>query len=403
MAFLKDISTKFWSYVSPRKTQQRRDKPFKIPPKPVHLPRKPVPGITSSSDGEMSPDSRVRNWHVRTPSPSRSTILPTTEASRSPPTSPERPYTDYAGDTLIDGLVDALADEDAFDANEDTVVVDDGTFHQDVAKHFDPQGELERRREQGDGLRAAGWSEDTVALFQKLGMRGFEPLFLHSWIDDFGSLPTNLFTRNADYAYIKPMYESDFRAQRALEDLFSLGGRARDAVQENAPQRTAEWHIRQHVKKYNKWALKDGDIERQWNDISLFDIVSGTKHVEAKELEQKMLRKLDRLAALWRDGFRIRHMENANGGKEESVTIPDVPTLYGVITSHTIMAFVAFDVHAPTRTLRTVAIFDFSSEKYDVWNSVAVAIFVIHCRNLLLEYQDDLPEAEVVESEDPDL
>lgn len=82
---------------------------------------------------------------------------------------------------------------------------------------------------------------------------------------------------------------------------------------------------------------------------------------------------------------------------------PEVPTLYGVISSHTIMAFVSYDVHAATPSLRTVAMFDFGQEGYDVWNSLAIAIFVIHCRNRMMELQDSLPRLEEASTDsDPD-
>ena len=83
------------------------------------------------------------------------------------------------------------------------------------------------------------------------------------------------------------------------------------------------------------------------------------------------------------------------------------PTLYGVIASHTVMAFVSYVVPTtahPKGSLRTIAIFDFGGDEgFDVWNSFAIAIFVIHCRNRMKEMQDFLPKPVVVLERDPDL
>ena len=88
-------------------------------------------------------------------------------------------------------------------------------------KAIDRDEERRRREAQGYDLRAAGWSEDAIFLFQKLGMRGFEPLLPYGWVEDFKSLPTDLFTPNMDKAFIKPMFDepdttSDFRGKFTL-------------------------------------------------------------------------------------------------------------------------------------------------------------------------------------------
>jgi hypothetical protein len=174
--------------------------------------------------------------------------------------------------------------------------------------------------------------------------------------------------------------------------------------------RTAEYQIREAVLKYNKWALRDGDIENTWNGLSLFDTISARKHVSSKVVEAKMLQKLGKLAAKWQEAFherQIQDYDNLNNGKSCAMDFesgPELPTLYGVISLNTIMAFVSYDVHAAKPMLRTVAMFEFANEGYDVWNSLAVAIFVVHCRNRMFNLQDCLPEREDRSSEtDPDV
>lgn len=226
MAFLRDVSNRFWSYVSPRKTQQRRNNneyKLQVPPIPQQLYNhkefnfkvSPIPKHAKSgsqaSPEEISPKTLVQRWN-RAPSQSDSGSIdgamlpPSPPISFSPPTSLERPYTDMEGDTMIDSMVGGLNpdSDDEWDANEETTLLDP-ELYLDEHKALDGEYERERREAQGRELRAAGWTEDAIFLFQKLGMRGFEPLLPSAWIDDFKMLPLDLFTRTLDKAFIKPM------------------------------------------------------------------------------------------------------------------------------------------------------------------------------------------------------
>lgn len=88
------------------------------------------------------------------------------------------------------------------------------------------------------------------------------------------------------------------------------------------------------------------------------------------------------------------------------MVVPEVPTLYGVTASHTVMAFVSYapsteDKEVPQ--LRLIAMFDFGKEGYDVWHALAVAIFITHCRNRMMQLKEVLPQPELPAEDDPDL
>lgn len=210
MAFLRDISDKFWNYVSPRKTQQRRDKDFKfkVPPLPQQSRKGSSKQDGEPSTGEMSPETRVQNWTVRSPSLSGSDSID--GLSPSPPTSLGRAYTDMEGDTLIDQIAEEMNpdSEEDWDANEETILIDEGRYI-DEHKAVDAEHERERREAQGRELRAAGWTEDAIFLFQKLGMRGFEPILPWGWVNDFSVIPLDMFTKNEDKTFIRPISGSD--------------------------------------------------------------------------------------------------------------------------------------------------------------------------------------------------
>jgi hypothetical protein len=179
---------------------------------------------------------------------------------------------------------------------------------------------------------------------------------------------------------------------KALKALIELGARARDSIISDAAQRTPEQIIRRGIWSYVKWATTDGKVDAAYN-IPVLAFESGANDVPTSTLQVNLLRKLGYIASQYKDAFRIRSSVERDEDGEESVEplseaeefTYKLPTLYGALVSHTVMAIVSYDILAPTPCLRTVAIFDFGQESYDVWNSLAVAIFVIHCRNVMME------------------
>lgn len=209
MTLLRDL----WNYcASPRKTQQRREKEFRVPTIPI----RPTPikkKIVIPESRGMSPESRVKVWAVRTPSPQSDMDVDQTLLPPSPPESAKPMDDDLEGDTLVESPSAQQSEKTGssgaqLDANGDTMVVDDGNY-MDVS--IDVEKERQRREQQGRELRDAGWSEDAVFLFQKLGLRGFEPLLPISWIDDLETLPEDLFTARLDKAFLRPANGTDFR------------------------------------------------------------------------------------------------------------------------------------------------------------------------------------------------
>ncbi|KAJ4368212.1 hypothetical protein N0V83_006568 [Neocucurbitaria cava] len=424
MALLHDLSASIWNYISPRKTQQRREKPFKVPAPPSHVKKSLAKRNATPEAKDMSPESLFKIWHTRTPSPQSDVDIDATLLPPSPPTSAQQSLADLEGDTLIPSSPlspsydKAGASADEVDANEDTMVVDDGTY-MNLHKRYNIDQERKRRYKQGRELRDAGWSEDAVFLFQKLGMRGFEPILPIDWIDDFETLPEDLFTAKLDKAFIKPAYGTDYHgkcnyilmsiveaanksiAQVALSNLFDLGSLARDAWHTRAPRRTPAYQIKRAVQKYTRWAMKDGGIDHIWPELPLYEIVTWGLNVHSSDGEKRMIEKLGKLHARWREALQT---QTAQG--ELTSAVPGVPTLYGVTASHTVMAFVSYA--PPTEEneqphLRLIAMFDFGKEGYDVWNSLAVAIFVIHCRTRMMQLKESLPEPQLSTDEDPDL
>lgn len=183
--------------------------------------------------------------------------------------------------------------------------------------------------------------------------------------------------------------------------MFDLGGRARDANLTKAPKRKPEYHIKRAVQQYTSWAMKDGAVDHLWASLPLFEVVTWPKTVHAAEGEQKMCAKLGKLYNKWYKALDIQKAED-RGDK----VVPEVPTLYGVTASHTIMAFVSYGPPSADKQqpqLRLIAMFDFGKDGYEVWHALAIAIFVTHCRNRMMQLKEMLPEQQLSTKEDPDL
>ncbi|KAJ4985845.1 hypothetical protein SVAN01_08643 [Stagonosporopsis vannaccii] len=418
MTILHEYAAKVWNYISPRKTQKAREKPFqfKIPAvpskpdfkKPQRL-QSPSQQLLSPPTRDLSPKTHVHVWHTTTPSPGSDVDI--TLVPMSPPDSfmqLTKDHDDFEGDTLfntspISPTFDKGSGSDLeVDANDDTVVVDDGGCL-DTHKGTSFNERLLKQQKQRQELHAAGWAEDAIFLFQKINMRGYEPIMPMEWFNDFPSLPADLFTDRVDKPFIRPALGTHYHAQLALCSLLDLGAYVRDSIMTRAPRRQPQYHVKRALAKYSAWAMKDGGVDALWSTLPLFETVTVDKHVPSTVLESRTLDKLGDLHERWQRTLAAQ--ASSTSFTSTSSTSLEAPTLYGISASHSIMAFVSY--LAPSKEnripgLRLIAMFDFGKEGFDVWNALAAAIFVTHCRNRMMELKEYLPEPALRVEEDPD-
>lgn len=266
--------------------------------------------------------------------------------------------------------------EHPVDANDDTIVTETA-YDKPTARAF--AAERQHREAGAASLASSGWSEADIALFHHLSMRGFEPLLPHHWEKDFQVLPSALFTSDTEKALVKALGKkkgAKFRATKALETLLELGPKVRDKVISDKPP---EGYMKRATEAYVKWGMADLGLRRKtWTSAIAIQI--GDKNTDPKDLQDGITSKLENLRSLWQG-------ENSDGPRD------DIPQVYGVIISHTIVAFVSYissttnDVESNeevrNKKLRTIAMFDFGNSDYDVWNSFAIAILAVHCRNIV--------------------
>ena len=121
------------------------------------------------------------------------------------------------------------------------------------------------------------------------------------------------------------------------------------------------------------------------------------------DVVNRLQKEIYELGALYRDEFRV--VPSVEGGKSKAKSAKEdedfkhpLPTLYGLVVAHTVVALVTYDSAVEGKALRNLALFDFGDYEQDVWNAFAVAMIVIWARNYLVT----LPWEEVQEDEEED-
>ena len=247
-----------------------------------------------------------------------------------------------------------------------------------------------------EDLRDQGWDDDHIVLVQRIMNRGFEPLMPHHWKFDYRFMPDALFAED-DEAFISSVRNDHYRGLMALEKLLELGGRVRDRIllQKKLNGRVRpEEQTRRMLNEYIKWADQDANLDPQ-TSIPLLALEMKPANTPAIELQENAKRKLARLAARYREAFRISpsiettspHPHNPLLSDNKLLTHP-LPTLYALIASHTLIALVAYNPNAAAPGVKSVAFFDMKDRDYDVWNALALACVVCHLRNVRVRIRE---------------
>ncbi|TKX21880.1 putative DNA binding protein 10 [Elsinoe australis] len=220
-------------------------------------------------------------------------------------------------------------------------------------------------------------------LIQHLLLRGREPLFPATWRNDFRFLPSSLFFPSpAQQAVVGSLNGSEFRAQKSFEELLGLGARVRDKV---LVGKRPEGLAVKAVEKYTSWAGRDAGLvsEEKGGCPGMLVVTSGTKEVDVSLLQRDLAGRMEEREREWRAWL---------GGRGE------VPCLYGVVVSHTMVAFVGYEpgeertvgreekLQAIMQGMSTIGMFDSGVKGLDVWNALAVALLVVHVRDVMRGY-----------------
>ena len=160
----------------------------------------------------MTPGARVRSWNLDSPDSKIRTPMidmPPTPKSNDLDldSSPVAPVawdgSTYIGETTEGGM----------NANDQTV--DESGYSLQATKYFSAVQERKRQWEEAKDMRLIGWSDDAIALFQKIGRRGYEPLMPRIWALDFPTMPRGLFSENDGEVFLKSVSGRNFRGESA--------------------------------------------------------------------------------------------------------------------------------------------------------------------------------------------
>lgn len=317
---------------------------------------------------------------------------------------------DSADDEIIVGGRSSDVSDSDSDAVDDTLLEPDeteiGTREKPLDVILEPQ---QKKHAEGayisrKQLLDNNWPHDCANLIQKLHQRGYEPLFPPHWQMDFKFLPDELFDPRDLHTWFNAAKRAqDFHATKALHRLLQLGPRIRDKV---VCRLRPDKLVKKEIETYLHWARRDADIPVLQDDILVIE--TGPADADINTLEQNLLNRLLARYTYFRE-----------------LLPPDqyVPTLFGVIVSHTLVGIVSYrppwqtdldDAVTPSKrwfrattpgargSLRSVGVFDFGQQGYDVWNAIALGMLVIQCRNIAIRIEDMMNPLDAITSESED-
>ena len=281
--------------------------------------------------------------------------------------------TNYEGDTVLPSL-ESEEDEDS--------------FAKSVLPKTVPQLSKAERIER--------WSPEEVWMFEKINMRAEEPNMCATWHLDFPALPWHIFTNRSAKIFIKSVHDGDigrdFRARKALKQLFGVGADARDRIFRNVEPESA---IARDVRVYQKWSLQDANLDHTPH-TPLLAITTAHPNESVVSGVNRLTDQMHDAARQYRRLFRYKTDEGRYRYKHK------MPTFYGILIKHGVFAIMTWDNSVEGKPIRSVGIFDLKQKGQDVWSGMAVALMVVKVRNDLVALREEGWIWGRVEQSDPD-
>ncbi|KAI2789803.1 hypothetical protein POX_d05301 [Penicillium oxalicum] len=250
--------------------------------------------------------------------------------------------------------------------------------------------------------------EEEKALYLDLATRGCFAILPSDWKKDFSTLPDSLFPSadgeldENDFAFTVHM-GSNIYAIRAFHELLRVPGHVRDcrflAVRPSDV-------IRKAIKKYLRWAIADAGLKKTSETKAVYAVTSQRPGEKTLLAVERAIRKIEHHAGEHHQMFKdIEH--------------PYWPTLIGFCICGPIVTILSVDTDPDSPICnggsqshtKYMGQFDMSEDDQDVWNSLALAIAVIHIRRTMIRLANHYPDMPGVahppeegdETEDEDL
>ncbi|KAL2829959.1 hypothetical protein BDW59DRAFT_28829 [Aspergillus cavernicola] len=354
--------------------------------KPKPITAKVSPELTIPNSDAKDPVNQIKI--PVTPKPPKVSVVPPSD--RTSPSSDESspsPTNRRKRSTVFEdrNYVDENSDEE--DKELDKYTIPD---NERATVLFDFDRERDKRLAGAVNIPKNMYTQAEKSLFLQLAMRGFEPLAPKHWQFDFPTLPDSLFPelgKKKSDPIIKISRSTTFYAIKSLGNLFSLSGRVRDcSIVEKRPENL----IKQSIKRYIRWALYDGNLDLGPGSVPVHVLHAQRKNESILDALERLNKRLQRLAlrhqralaeASDRESDRDEYPTSTNARKNE------LPLLIGFIICGPVVAIMTFDIGLMQSEDITdgkfISQFDLSERGQDVWNSLSIAIVVMHIRNTM--------------------
>ncbi|CAG8954617.1 hypothetical protein HYFRA_00004536 [Hymenoscyphus fraxineus] len=243
---------------------------------------------------------------------------------------------------------------------------------------------------------------DELWLYERLALRGFEPLLPHEWERDFRSLPYYLFHDTLSHKLDeKPIIGFTDRylnhGAKYLQPLIEVGCSVAYDYHNNSPSYIIERRVHRVIKQFNKVVELDGDYFRR-RILPVLTLIQTKPGQEAERLIKKITNQMTFLAKRHREY--LGAIENENGDVKLDPTRRRPPLLYGIIIVRQLVIVLTLDSSDPKANIKTMKNFDLSEKTQSVWNGLGIAIVCTAARKYLAEVKDEFEiESEV---DDPD-
>jgi hypothetical protein len=269
----------------------------------------------------------------------------------------------------------------------DTVSLDsEGTFVISRGERNELINNLTRERakrllDRIDLPKAHELSPDERRTAHQLLTRGCMPAISRHWEKDFSTLPESLFFPDYDHEPEPNEFEfilqadkgTEFHAIRAFQELLKISGIVRDHC--NILETSPEISIKRVIERYLRWALSDAHVRALPTTTPVYVIYCKKKRERAKAAFDQALKTLESLASTWRDQI-------------PASPKPAVwPSVMGFVVCGPVLSVVTLNCdpepQTETQGMRLLGQFDLSDLNNDVWNTLAVAISVMHVKRTM--------------------
>jgi hypothetical protein len=235
-------------------------------------------------------------------------------------------------------------------------------------------------------LTSSTFTRADLTLYRHLELRGLEPLLPTEWKMYFPTLPPELFSTAT---FIHPLTrETSWQGARATEDLLKLGQKVRFTGEYSAG--VFRW-MKTLPSKFADWTLKDAGVTgKGWP--SVLAVVGEPAPTMPEVLLAKTVAACEALDREWKGTL-------LGTGRE-------CPPIYAVchvgrsmnFSTYVPMERVSVGVEdGEGARLKSVCFLRWEDASYDVWNAFAIAILMVHCRNVLVEAVNGLENGEQME------